>query len=53
MYDNFATFATGLTRLLAEAFAQQGTMLEWPKFGTAVPYLPPDSPPDEGGAAEQ
>ena len=49
MYDNLGTFTTGLTRALAEAFAQQGTMLEWPQFGTAVPYPPPDSPPEEGG----
>lgn len=52
MYDNFGAFATGLTRSLAEAFAQQGTMLEWPQFGTTVPYPPPDLPPEEGGSVD-
>lgn len=52
LHDNFSAFANGMSRALAEAFAQQETLVEWPIFGSAVPYPPPDSPPEEGGHAD-
>lgn len=52
LHGNFADFVNGLSHALAEAFAQQGTLMEWPVFGSAMPYPPPDSPPKSGGHAD-
>lgn len=48
LHGNFSVFADGLSHALAEAFAQQETLVEWPVFGSAMPYPPPDSPPELG-----
>lgn len=52
LHDKFSAFTNGLSQALAESFAQQGTLMEWPMFGSAMPYQPPNYPPESGGHAD-
>lgn len=52
LYGNFTAFAGGLSHALAEAFAQQGIVVEWPIFSSDMPYPQTDSPPESGGHAD-
>lgn len=46
LHFKFLAYANGLSHALGEAFAQQGTIMEFPVFGSTMPYPPPDSPPE-------
>lgn len=45
-------FATDLTQSLDGVYQQQGFQVTWPIFGAHHVYPPPDTPPEEGGDAD-
>ncbi|KAK1387686.1 hypothetical protein POM88_015864 [Heracleum sosnowskyi] len=51
-HDMMRRFATDLTQSLDGVYRQQGVQVTWPTFGAHHIYPPPDTPPEEGGDAD-
>ena len=51
-HDMIHRFATDLTQSLDGVYQQQGFQVTWPTFGAHHVYPPPDTPPEEGGDAD-
>ncbi|KAK1378176.1 hypothetical protein POM88_024920 [Heracleum sosnowskyi] len=52
MHDIHRRFAQDLTQALGTAFRATGVDVAWPDFGADSVYPPPDTPPEEGGPAD-
>ncbi|KAK1393581.1 hypothetical protein POM88_012637 [Heracleum sosnowskyi] len=52
MHDIHRRFAQDLTQALGTAFRATGVDIVWPDFGADSVYPPPDTPPEEGGTAD-
>ncbi|KAK1375282.1 hypothetical protein POM88_031475 [Heracleum sosnowskyi] len=52
MHDIQSRFAQDLTQALGTAFRATGVDIAWPVFGMDSVYPPPDTPPEEGGPAD-
>lgn len=52
MHDINHRYAEDMTHALGVAFQATGIEVQWLVFGAHAQYPPPDSPPEEGGPAD-